>query len=129
ISKGYSLRSLVLNMLGWCSIGSWLYFGVFGGYTMNLQPTGQLDVVESIKEVGDASTIISVLETSPISYIAILCFVILGFIFLATSLYSASYILASTASVKLGEGIEPNSCHIIVRGQIFRVYLYYLLYI
>lgn len=118
ISKGRSLRSLVLNILGWGSIGSWLYFGVFGGYTMNLQQTGQLDVVESMKEVGDASTIISVLETLPISYIAILCFVILGFIFLATSLDSASYILASTASVKVGEGIEPPRWHIIVWGLI-----------
>src|SRR5699024_5652185 len=85
ISKGRSLRSLVLNILGWGSLGSWLYFGVFGGYTMNLQQTGELNVVESMAEIGDASTIISVLDTLPVSYIAILFFVILGFIFLATS--------------------------------------------
>src|SRR5699024_11295280 len=68
ISEGRSLRSLIITILGWVSVGSWLYFGVFGGYTMNLRITGKLDVVESMKEIGDASTIISVLETLPISY-------------------------------------------------------------
>src|SRR5699024_11668746 len=37
---------------------------------------------------------------------------------LATSLDSSSYILASTASVKVGEGIEPPRWHIIVWGLI-----------
>lgn len=118
ISKGRSLKSLVLNVLGWGSLGSWLYFGVFGGYTMNLQQTGELDVVGTMAEIGDASTIISVLETLPISYFAILFFVILGFIFLATSLDSASYILASTASIKVGDGVEPPIWHTIIWGLI-----------
>lgn len=108
----------MLQFLGWGSLGSWLYFGIFGGYTMNLQQTGKLDVVGSMAEFGDAETIISVLDTLPISYIAILFFVILGFIFLATSLDSASYILASTASIKVDEGIEPPTWHTILWGLI-----------
>src|SRR5699024_9689001 len=111
ISQGRTLKSLVLHILGWGSLGSWLYFGVFGGYTMNLQLTGKLDVLASMAEVGDAPTIIKVLETLPFSYLAILFFVILGFIFLATSLDSASYILASIASVKVGNGLEPPMWH------------------
>lgn len=118
ISKGRSLKSLILHILGWGSLGSWLYFGVFGGYTMNLQQTGELDVIATMAEVGDASTIISVLETLPLSYIAILFFVILGFIFLATSLDSASYILASTASKTLEEGVEPPIWHTVIWGLI-----------
>lgn len=118
ISKGRTMKSLVLHILGWGSLGSWLYFAVFGGYTMNLQLTGEFDVLGSMAENGDASTIISVLETLPFSYIAILFFVVLGFIFLATSLDSASYILASTASVKVGEGIEPPIWHTIIWGLI-----------
>jgi BCCT family betaine/carnitine transporter len=118
ISKGRTLKSLILHILGWGSLGSWLYFGIFGGYTMNLQQTGELDVLGSMAEVGDASTIINVLETLPFSYIAILFFVVLGFIFLATSLDSASYILASTASIKVGDGIEPPVWHTILWGLI-----------
>src|SRR5699024_4856495 len=45
ISKGRTLKSTILHILGWGSIGSWLYFGIFGGYTMNLQQTGELDVL------------------------------------------------------------------------------------
>ncbi len=118
ISQGRTLKSLVLHILGWGSLGSWLYFGVFGGYTMNLQLTGKLDVLASMAEVGDAPTIIKVLETLPFSYLAILFFVILGFIFLATSLDSASYILASIASVKVGNGLEPPMWHTIIWGLI-----------
>lgn len=118
ISKGRTLKSMILHILGWGSIGSWLYFGIFGGYTMNLQQTGELDVLGSMAEFGDAETIINVLDTLPMSYIAILFFVILGFIFLATSLDSASYILASTASIKVDEGIEPPTWHTILWGLI-----------
>src|SRR5699024_8922595 len=118
ISQGRTLKSLVLHILRWGSLGSWLYFGVFGGYTMNLQLTGKLDVLASMAEVGDAPTIIKVLETLPFSYLAILFFVILGFIFLATSLDSASYILASIASVKVGNGLEPPMWHTIIWGLI-----------
>ncbi|WP_271397121.1 BCCT family transporter [Salinicoccus roseus] len=118
ISKGRTLKSLILHILGWGSLGSWLYFGIFGGYTMNLQQTGELDVLGSMAEFGDASTIINVLETLPFNYIAILFFVVLGFIFLATSLDSASYILASTASIKVGDGIEPPVWHTILWGLI-----------
>ncbi|WP_434121188.1 BCCT family transporter [Salinicoccus roseus] len=118
ISKGRTLKSLILHILGWGSLGSWLYFGIFGGYTMNLQQTGELDVLGSMAEFGDASTIINVLETLPFSYIAILFFVVLGFIFLATSLDSASYILASTASIKVGDGVEPPVWHTILWGLI-----------
>lgn len=118
ISKGRTLKSTILHILGWGSIGSWLYFGIFGGYTMNLQQTGELDVLGSMAEFGDAETIINVLDTLPMSYIAILFFVILGFIFLATSLDSASYILASTASIKVDEGVEPPTWHTILWGLI-----------
>jgi len=118
ISKGRTLKSMILHILGWGSLGSWLYFAIFGGYTMNLQQTGELDVTGSMAEVGDAATIIRVLETLPVSYIAILFFVILGFIFLATSLDSASYILASTASIKVGDGIEPPAWHTVLWGLI-----------
>lgn len=116
ISKGRTLKSLVLNILGWGTLGSWLYFAVFGGYTMNLQITDKFDVVKSMAENGDASTVIEILKTLPVSWLVIPFFVILGFIFLATSLDSAAYILASTASKKVGDGIEPPMWHTIVWG-------------
>uniref|UniRef100_UPI0030812B14 BCCT family transporter n=1 Tax=Virgibacillus salexigens TaxID=61016 RepID=UPI0030812B14 len=45
-----TIRELVFNVLMWGALGSWLYFGVFGGYTMHLQLTGKVDLVTILEQ-------------------------------------------------------------------------------
>ncbi|CAM3360640.1 BCCT family transporter [Nosocomiicoccus ampullae] len=118
ISQGRTLKSMAINILGWGSLGSWIYFAVFGGYTMNLQLTGKFDVLESMAKYGDAATVINVINTLPLGFLAVVFFVILGFIFLATSLDSASYVLASIASKDIDDNKEPPRWHIVLWGII-----------
>src|SRR5699024_11260360 len=97
ISRGRSIRELVSNVLLWGSLGSWLYFGVFGGYAMNLDLTGKLDLTSVLSEQGETAVIVEVLSSLPLPVLVSVFFVILGFVFLATSLDSASYVIASVA--------------------------------
>jgi BCCT family betaine/carnitine transporter len=55
------------------------------------------------------------------SKVAVIVFVILGFIFLATSLDSASFVLASTASIGEEDGEEPATWHTIIWGCIMAI--------
>jgi BCCT family betaine/carnitine transporter len=121
ISKGRTIQSTIINMLAWGTLGGWLYFAVMGGYTMHLQLHGIVDVVGSMAENGNAQTIINVLNTLPMSKVAVIVFVILGFIFLATSLDSASFVLASTASIGEEDGEEPATWHTIIWGCIMAI--------
>ncbi|SDY59072.1 betaine/carnitine transporter, BCCT family [Evansella caseinilytica] len=116
ISKGRTLRELVFNVLLWGSLGSWLYFAVFGGYAMDLQLTGKVDLIGIQAESGDPSVIVAVLNSLPMPVLVSIFFVILGFIFLATSLDSASYVIASVATQELSPESEPARWHRLMWG-------------
>ncbi|CDQ38771.1 BCCT family transporter [Virgibacillus salexigens] len=115
ISKGRTIRELVFNVLMWGALGSWLYFGVFGGYTMDLQLTGKVDLVP-ILEQSEPAVIVAVLNSLPMPIVVSIFFVVLGFIFLATSLDSASYVIASVATKELYSNAEPARWHRLLWG-------------
>ncbi|ARK32867.1 BCCT family transporter [Halalkalibacter krulwichiae] len=116
ISKGRTIRELVLNVVLWGSVGSWIYFGVFGGYAMDLQLTGKVDLIGFQAEHGDPSVIVAVLNSLPLPVLASVFFLILGFIFLSTSLDSASYVIASVATKELGVDGQPARWHRLMWG-------------
>ncbi|WP_053363350.1 BCCT family transporter [Bacillus sp. FJAT-27251] len=116
ISKGRTIRELVFHVLLWGSAGSWLYFGVFGGYAMDLQLSGKLALTEIQAATGDPSVIVAVLNSLPMPMVVSIFFVILGFIFLATSLDSASLVIASVATKKLDGDGQPARWHRLLWG-------------
>ncbi|WP_438310566.1 BCCT family transporter [Sporosarcina sp. FA9] len=129
ISKGRTLRELITHMLLWGSIGGWIYFAVFGGYTMNLQLNDILPVKDILNDSGGPATIVEILKTLPMSYIVLPFFVFLAIIFLSTSLDSATYILAAIATKELNEGQEPARWHRMVWGAILAILSLTLLFV
>lgn len=116
ISRGRSIRELLFNVLMWGSLGSWLYFGVFGGYSMDLQLSGKVDLVDTLTNVSEQAVIVEVLNSLPLSTVVSIFFVILGFIFLATSLDSAAYVISSVATKELKGTSEPARWHRLLWG-------------
>ncbi|MFD1334650.1 BCCT family transporter [Oceanobacillus iheyensis] len=121
ISRGRSIRELVSNVLLWGSAGSWLYFGVFGGYAMDLELNTPLDLTGILDAQGGPAVIVEVLNSLPLSVLVSIFFVILGFIFLATSLDSASYVIASVATKELQDQKEPARWHRLLWGVLLSV--------
>ncbi|AQQ54799.1 BCCT family transporter [Planococcus lenghuensis] len=118
ISRGRTIRELITHVLLWGSVGSWLYFTIFGGYTMNLQLTGELNVTDILNASGGPAAIVAILQTLPFDAIVLPFFVVLGFIFLATSLDSATYILSAIATKELEGDQEPARWHRLLWGAI-----------
>ncbi|MFB5087556.1 BCCT family transporter [Psychrobacillus sp. PGGUH221] len=118
ISRGRTIRELITHILLWGSLGSWIYFGVFGGYTINLQLTDKLNVVDVLNNEGGPAAVVAILKTLPLSEIVLPFFIVLGFIFLATSLDSATYILSAIATKKLEGTQEPARWHRMLWGAI-----------
>jgi BCCT family betaine/carnitine transporter len=116
ISKGRTIRELLANVLLWGSLGSWLYFAVFGGYAMNLELTGELSLTTILNEQGGPAVIVAVLNTLPFAPFVLIFFTILGFIYLATSLDSATYVIAIIATSELKSGEEPARWHRLLWG-------------
>lgn len=108
ISRGRTIKELILAELVWGSLGCWVFFAVWGGYSLNLQLTGELDVSAILSAQGIPAAVLAILKTMPFSNLVIGAFVLLCFVFLATTLDSAAYVLASVTSNELSGYEEPQ---------------------
>lgn len=121
ISKGRTIKELISSILLWGSLGSWIYFAVFGGYSIHLQINDIVPITQILEDQGGPAAVVAVLKSLPLSKLVLIFFVVLGFIFLATSLDSATYILSAIATKKLEGQQEPARWHRLLWGAILAV--------
>jgi len=105
ISRGRTIREMVIGAIGFGSFGCFMFFIVLGNYGVHLQLNGTLDVAGMLANDGAFATIFAVLGTLPLKWLVILAFTVLAVLFTATSFDSISYILASVVQNNVSE--EP----------------------
>ncbi|KAB7704053.1 BCCT family transporter [Bacillus aerolatus] len=105
ISRGRTIKQMILGTVIYGSIGSLLFFGIIGNFALHMQLTGQLDVIDILNNQGAPVAIISVFNQLPWAPFIIFIFTILAVIFLATTFDSSSYILASVVQSEVED--EP----------------------
>lgn len=111
ISRGRTIRQVIFGMLIWGSLGSWLFYMVMGNYAMFLELSGQLDFTGIMKSVNGSAAIVAMLEQLPLAAMVIAVFSLISIIFAATTYDSASYTLASSATLHLKAGDDPARWH------------------
>ncbi|WP_347268821.1 BCCT family transporter [Paracoccus sp. (in: a-proteobacteria)] len=107
ISRGRTIRELILNGVGWGSLGCWAFFAIWGGYALHLELHGILKVSAIVKESGTPAAVVAILRTLPASWLILPVFTALCFVFLATTLDSSAYMVASVCSRNLSGYEEP----------------------
>jgi BCCT family betaine/carnitine transporter len=107
VSRGRTIKDIIINGVLWGSVGCWCFFAVWGGYAIHLELEGILPVVEILNTQGTPATVVAILNTLPLSGLVIPVFTILCFVFLATTLDSSAYMLASICTKKLSGYEEP----------------------
>ncbi|MFA0068288.1 BCCT family transporter [Vibrio breoganii] len=105
ISRGRTIKQMVVGSIFYGSLGCFLFFIVLGNYGLSLQLTGELDVVSILNQSGAPAAIFATLDTLPMGTMVIGVFTLLCVIFTATSFDSISYILASVVQNDVTE--EP----------------------
>lgn len=118
ISRGRTIRELIGGILLWGSLGGWLYFAVFGSYALHLEMNNILPISQILESQGGQAAVVALLKSLPLSSIVLPFFLILGFIFLATSLDSATYILSAIATKELKDEQEPARWHRLLWGAV-----------
>jgi len=111
ISRGRTLRQVIFGMLIWGSLGSWLFYMVMGNYAMFLELSGQLDFTGIMKSASGSAAIVAMLAELPLAGVVIAVFSLISIIFAATTYDSASYTLASSATLHLKAGDDPARWH------------------
>jgi BCCT family betaine/carnitine transporter len=107
ISRGRSLREVILGMLSFGSLGAGVFFMVLGNYALHLDLSGALDVTNLMARAGEAQAISAVIASLPFDRFALLTFVLVSVVLLATTYDSASYTLASVSTRELVAGRNP----------------------
>lgn len=107
ISRGRTIRQLITAMLLAGSVGCWLVFAILGNTGMYFELNGIVPVTDILANSGAPAAIISILEALPFSGLLLVVFLVLFLVFMATTLDSSAYTLASVTTNKLDSGQEP----------------------
>ncbi|MEB6237402.1 BCCT family transporter [Staphylococcus gallinarum] len=109
ISKGRTLKEIILGTIGYGTLGCIMFFGIFGNFAVYLQISGQFNVINFLNSHSAESTIIEVMHQLPFPNVIVILFLIAAFLFLVTTFDSASYILAAATQKKvIGEPLRAN---------------------
>lgn len=108
ISKGRTIRQVVIGMIGYGALGCVLSFSVLGCYALDLQMSGKADLVHILGTQGKEAAVMEILNTLPFTNIISVLFVVVTIIFMATTIDSSAFILASATSKKLRGDQQPE---------------------
>lgn len=111
ISRGRTIRQVILGMLILGSLGSWSFYMIIGNYALFQQLAGTVDFTGIMANVSGNAALVATLETLPLAPFVISVFAIVAIVFSATTYDSASYTLASSATLHLKAGDDPARWH------------------
>ncbi|WP_258359892.1 BCCT family transporter [Moorella sulfitireducens] len=107
ISKGRTIREMVMATIFAGAIGCWLFFVVFGGYGVYAVYNKLFDLAGMVEKLSPAAIIVEVMKTLPLSQIVLPLVMIMCFLFVATTLNASAYTLASQCTKELKSNEEP----------------------
>jgi BCCT family betaine/carnitine transporter len=108
ISKGRTVKEMILTYLLAPTALSWIATGILGGIGARLQLTGEMDVLSLASENDPVSIIPEILSTLPMSSIIIVMFIIIAMIFLTTTLDSTTFTVAAYTSTNDMSQEDPS---------------------
>ena len=111
ISRGRSLRELIFGMLVYGSLGCALFFIVLGNTSMWLDMNGEVAVRELVQSEQADTAIAETIAALSFGPLPMIAFLIMGWIFVATTYDSASYAISSAATTNLRVGMHPHRFH------------------
>ncbi len=107
ISRGRTIRNVVLGTIIWGSLGTMSYLSVAGGYALHLQHTGVLPLTEILNDQGLAVMTAKIAAHMPFGKVSLIFFIILCTIFYATTMDSAAYVAAGISSKTFNPEKDP----------------------
>ncbi len=108
VSKGRTLREMLVCTLGGGSFGVAVLFSITGGVMMNAELQGIVPVSEMLNSGQGTLAISQVISSLPMPMIALTIFVVTTFLLLITTLDSAAFTLACNSQKSLDKDDNPS---------------------
>lgn len=109
VSKGRTIKQLILTCLISGSLGCSFFIAIFGGYAVNGQLTGALPLIDWMKSMGPSAAIIETIASLPMGQIILIIFLIVEFFLMSTTMTSATVSVAMMTTTELDENGEPDA--------------------
>jgi BCCT family betaine/carnitine transporter len=111
ISRGRTIRQVVVNMVFFGCFGCWIFYFVMGNYALFLQLEGIVPLTRILADQGMDAATTAILLSLPFGKVALFLFAVVCIVSLATTYDSASYTLAAAATVELEANTNPSRPH------------------
>lgn len=108
VSKGRTIREVLLAMVGGGCVGLWFIFGVFENYSVHSFINGVVNVPEILSTQGGEVAIGMLLDLLPAGRIMMGIFLFIMAIFLAAHMDAVGYAVSVTSIRGLPEGQDPS---------------------
>ncbi|SFB21772.1 BCCT, betaine/carnitine/choline family transporter [Lentibacillus halodurans] len=120
ISRGRTVKEMILTYLLAPTLLSWVATGVLGGLGVHQYLTGEVPVLDVVQE-DTMAAIPAILSSLPLSSIVLVIFIVIATIFLTTTLDSTTYTIASYTGTKNMSQAEPSRALRIIVAAIITV--------
>ena len=108
VSKGRTIREVILALLLGGSVGCWFFFGALESYSMHQFLSGAIDVPRILKEQGGEEAVQVLLTAMPAGQVFLAVYLIIMVVFLAAHVDAVAYAVAATITRNLREGEDPS---------------------
>lgn len=108
VSKGRTIKELILAMVLGGTVGMWVFFGIMENYSVYQFVNGLIDVPEILSAQGGGVVIPQLLSLLPGGTIIMWLFLGILLIFLAAHMDAVGYAVSVTCSKELKEGEDPS---------------------
>jgi BCCT family betaine/carnitine transporter len=109
ISRGRTVRNVILGGYAWALAGTFLSFIILGNYGLSLQMHGVLDTAGFIAAGGDAATaIVNIFQTLPFPALALILLAIAMIGFYASTFDTLTMVMSIYSYKRLEPGAEPD---------------------
>ncbi|MGP4065772.1 BCCT family transporter [Oceanobacillus sp. M65] len=119
ISRGRTIKEMILTYLLAPTLISWIATGILGGLGIQRFLTGDVDVLNIVSDKGEMAVIPEILSSLPLENVALVIFIVIATIFLTTTLDSTTYTIAAyTGTQNMSKSEPPRTLRIIVAAII-----------
>ena len=109
ISRGRTIRNMILGTYAYGVSGTFLGFFVFGGYSMRQQALGVVDVVGTVASGGDLSaTVLTIFDTLPLPGVLLTIFLIMMLTFYSTTFDSITLVVSAYSYKHMGAELNTS---------------------
>ena len=108
ISRGRTIRQLVLGTIGWGSLGTLAYMSITGAFSLHLELNNVLPLSDILRDSGLYAVTATIAGHLPFGNLSLAFFIVLCVVFYATTMDSAAFVAACVCSRNLRASQEPQ---------------------